>query len=67
MSRVALYAVNAPFHPETPEMLVLSHAEYFSADSLMMLLNENFFLLDMGKRIGRKDSIKESSYCWQYC
>lgn len=40
VSHVALHAGNAPFHPETPEALVLYHADYFSADQAMMAVGK---------------------------
>lgn len=43
VSHVALHAGNAPFHPETPEALVLHHADYFSADHVMLSLGKRPF------------------------
>lgn len=48
VSHVALHAGNAPFHPETPEALVLHHADYFSADRVMLALGRPPFYQKRG-------------------
>jgi putative nucleotidyltransferase with HDIG domain len=48
VSHVALHAGNAPFHPETPEALVLYHADYFSADHVMLSLGKPPFYQKRG-------------------
>lgn len=43
VSHVSLHAHDSPFYRETPESLILTHADYFSADHVMLAAGLNPF------------------------